>query len=218
MRSIATALVRHYQKDNKLAGDKFLKKEFSKLENLCEEITISIKRDRVKSNVKEMDLVRDESVRNLGNLLTGYISIPIAEKQAAALVLKEIFDKYGREILTESYDNKSTFIRCMLLDFADKTAQENIAKLDGMPETIAALDAAHKAFTAAEDSYADNLSAYKKGKNATELKAPIVAIINEKLAQYFGALAEEDEYKNFAETLESEIKKINRAVNLRTKK
>ena len=216
--ALSDTLLRLYKAESSIANDAFLKKYFVELQKLSDAITEAIKRDHAQSNMDEKDAVRDEAVRNLGDLLDGYAVFPVPEKKTAALALKAIFDKYGRKITGESYANESSFIESLLKDLDASDAKANIAKLDGMEATVKAVRTAQDDFTAAYDAWAKAQSADAAAVNATGVKKPLVSLINDKIVPYLTAMAGEDEYKNFAGLVEQEIDKVNGAVSGRSGK
>lgn len=216
--ALSDTLLRLYADETAVANDAFLKKYFAELQKLSDAITEAIKRDHAQSNMDEKDAARDEAVRNLGDLLDGYAVFPVPEKKAAALALKAIFDKYGRKITGESYANESSFIESLLKDLDTSDAKANIAKLDGIEATVKAVRTTQDEFTAAYDAWAKAQNADAAAVNATGVKKPLVALINDKIVPYLTAMAEEDEFKHFASLVAQEIDKVNGAVSGRSGK
>lgn len=87
-----------------------------------------------------------------------------------------------------------------------------------MAEAIAAIRAAQDAFTAANDAY--TAASGSKGASASAFKKPLLAVINEKLVPYLGAMqiAANENCAAFANGVESEITRVNEAVAKRGKK
>ena len=215
--SLSDALVRIYKAlaaGAPAATDMFLATVMAEIERLSAALTTAVRQDAATSTLDDADGVRDEAIRALGALLTGYAAIPIAAKRAAAEALKERFDKYGVKITKESYANESSLIESLLEDLV--ALPDDIAALDGVSEAIAALRAAQDAFNAASDEY--TAAKTGKGESATALKKPLVAAINDRFVPYLTAVGTTEAYKDFAAKVEAEIGKINAAINARGKK
>lgn len=216
--ALSDTLLRLYAAEPAIANDVFLKKYFAQLQKLSDVITQAIKRNRVQSNLNEKDAKRDEAVRNFADLLDGYAVFPVAEKKSAAIALKAIFDKYGRKITVESFANESSFIESLLKDLNESEAKANISSLDGMEATVSAIRTAQDDFTAAYDAWIKAQSAEASAVNASDVKQPLILLINEKIVLYLTAVSEEDEYKHFAGLVEQEIDKVNSTVSARSGK
>ena len=201
-----------------LAEDSFLKATFAELEDLSARITTANRQDAVLSKLDEADGVRDEAVRVLGNLISGYSFIPIAEKKAAAEKLKAVFDKYGKGIANANYATESGLIESLLEDLGAATLTGAINALDGMKEAVATLRAAQDEFAKAADSYTDAKTG--KGESASSLKKPILACVNGKIVPYLSATSQSGMtgYAEFAAKVEDEITRLNGAIAKRSKK
>ena len=119
--TLASTLVRLYRAavsdGGPLAKDENLASLMAEVEKFSAGLSLAIKSDRVESSLDEADVARDGIIRDISNLLTGYASIPVPEKKAAAGRLLSIFQKYGRGIITKSYAEESSLIESMLGDF-----------------------------------------------------------------------------------------------------
>ena len=134
---LSDSVIRIFNADTNAQSDAFLKGQIAELTTLSDAITAAILQDKAVSNLDETDSKRDEAVRNLGSLLSGYAVFPIEEKKAAAVSLKAIFDKYSKSgILSANYVSESSMIESMLSDFSTEEAKANIEKLDGIDNMI----------------------------------------------------------------------------------
>lgn len=216
--ALSDILLRRYENEHGLVNDAFLKTQFEKLQKLSDEITEAIKRTKTQSNMEEKDAARDEAVRNLGDMLIGYAASPVAEKKAAAIAVKAIFDKYGKQIATESYANESSFITSLLMDLGTKEAKADIAKLPDVDILIEAIRTTQEAFVVAYDEWATTQNEEATATSASSMKKPIVALINEKIVPYLSVMSDDPVYQKFASFVEQEIGKTNAAVSSRGKK
>ena len=216
---LSDTLVRLFKADEGAQGDAFLKTAMAELETLSAQITTAILQDKVLSTLEAADGARDEAIRTLGTVLAGYAVFPIAAKKELALPLKAVYDKYAKAGITgASYTSESSMTESMLEDFAAANLADNIAGLEGVPEAIAAIRTAQDAFTEANDEYVR--ASASKGASASSYNKPIVALINEKLVPYLGAMviADNATVADFARGVSAEIDRMNEAIAKRTKK
>jgi len=212
------AVIRIFSADSKAQEDAFLKSQIAELTVLSDAITAAILQDKAVSNLDEADSKRDEAIRNLGALLSGYAVFPLEEKKAAALGLKAVYDKYAKSgILSASYISESSMIESLLGDFSSAEAKANIEKLDGIGEMIAAIRAAQDDFTAANDAFVK--AEGSRGASASSYKKPILSVINDRIVPYLNTMAVvgNTAVADFAKGVESEITRVNETVAKRGK-
>lgn len=212
---LSDALVRLYKADEGVSSDVFLKSVMDEIEKLSVSITTAIKQDKVLSNLKEADGVRDEAVKNLLTLLDGYSVFPVAAKKEAAQKLKTVFDKYRKSIITANYVSESSLIESLLEDFSKE--EETVSLLDGIKEILEQIRSAQDSFVKASDEY--NAASTVKTESASSLKKPLLSAINDKLIPYITAMqmANSALYADFATKAEGEIKRVNEIVLRRGK-
>lgn len=216
---LSDTLVRLFKADEGAQSDAFLKTVMAELEGLSAKITTAILQDKVLSRLDEADGVRDEAIRTLGTVLAGYAALPVASKKDLALPLKAVYDKYAKAGITGvAYAGESSLTESMLEEFAAAALADKIKGLEGVGESIAAIRAAQDAFTAANDEYVR--SSTTKGASASSYHKPIVALINEKLVPYLGAMeiAGNASVAAFAKGVSAEIDRANDTVAKRGKK
>lgn len=215
---LSDSIIRIFGADSKAQGDAFLKSQIAQLTTLSDAITAAILQDKAVSNLDEADSKRDEAVRNLGALLSGYAVFPLEEKKAAALSLKAVYDKYAKSgILSASYVSESSMIESLLGDFSSAEAKASIEKLDGIGEMVAAIRAAQDDFTAANDAFVK--AEGSKGASASSYKKPILEVINDKILPYLNTMAivGNTAVTDFAKSVETEISRVNENVAKRGK-
>ena len=215
---LSDSVIRIFGADSKAQEDAFLKSQIAQLTVLSDAITEAILKDKAVSNLDEADSKRDEAVRNLGALLSGYEVFPLEEKKAAALGLKAVYDKYAKSgILSASYVSESSMIESLLKDLASAEAAANIEKLDGVAELVEAIRAAQDDFTAANDAFVK--AEGSKGASASSYKKPILAVINDKIVPYLNTMAivGNAAVADFAKGVETEITRVNETVAKRGK-
>lgn len=205
---LSDSIIRIYKADSAVQADAFLKGTFSELETLSAQITSAILQDKTVSRLDEVDSVRDEALRSLGAVLTGYASFPVAEKKTAGIFLKSIYDKYIKAgIIKASYNAESSMIESLLEDFSEAESLANIEKLDGIESLVANIRSAQDSFTAANDEYVKSSSS--KGASATSLKKPLLSVINDKIVSYLNLMQTNETLAEFSKSIEKEISRVN---------
>ena len=212
-------IIRFFKEDEKAQTDAFLKATVAELETLSAQITTAILQDKTLSTLDEADSTRDEAIKTLGKMLSAYAVFPIESKKELALPLNAIYEKYAKAGITSAnYTSESSMIESMLEDFAAVSIAENIKGLDGVTEAIAAIRTAQDNFTKANDEYVKASS--NKGASASSYNKPIVSLVNEKLVPYLNAMviANNANCTEFANNVETEIKRTNETIAKRGKK
>ena len=213
--TVSDALVRLYKdaaaKKGAIGKDTALAAIMGEVEKLSADITTAIKKDKVSTSLEEADAKRDEIIRQLGTLLTGYGAIPLADKKASAERLLAVYNKYGKSIATETYARESSLIESMLEDFAAESLADAIRALDGVGDLISSLRTAQDDFNKTNDSATAALTA--KGESAYSVKKPLLATINDRLVPYITAMgAVSAEYADLGTKADVEIAKANASV------
>lgn len=209
--TVSDAVVRIYKAADSLSQDAYLAATFAEIETLSGDITAAIRRDKTVSTMDEADATRDEIVRQLSAVLTGYANLPVPAKQTAGSALLATFNKYGKSMTDENYARESSLISSLLTDFASTEAKEAAASLEGVSELISALSEAQDAFNKANDEY--NAATAVKAESATSLKKRLIVSINDKLVPYLAAmlLANPAAYSDFCAKVENAIVRANAA-------
>jgi hypothetical protein len=161
---------------------------FTSLGEKIPELTKAINRPKTISLLKEKDAVRDLKIRAFHQLLSGYSCHPSEFINAAAQKLLKVFDNYGTAVTRDSYTAESSLLGSLLLNLANPELQGEIAKLSGIAELIAAIQAAQDDFEQVRVAYA--VAKAKEGIRArtTKIKMEVVEIINSKLVIYLRAM------------------------------
>ena len=215
---LSDSVIRIFGADSKAQEDTFLKGQIAELTVLSDAITEAILKDKAVSNLDEADSKRDEAIKNLGALLSGYAVFPLEEKKAAALSLKAVYDKYAKSgILSASYVSESSMIESLIGDFSSAEAKASIEKLDGVAELVSAIRAAQDDFTAANDAFVK--AEGSKGASASSYKKPILSVINDKIVPYLNTMAivGNAAVADFTKGVETEISRVNENIAKRGK-
>lgn len=217
--ALAITVVRLYRatsaESETVAGDANLASLMDEVDRISAELSLAIKRDRAESMRKKADDSRDEVIRNLSDLLTGYAAIPVAEKRAAARRLLPIFQKYGRKMANDNYSAESGLIESLLGDITTESAKADSQLLEGVDMLISSLRAAEDQFRTANDAFIAAKAI--RTANATKLKADIIKLINGELLSYLSAVKRFAAYKDFIAKCSLEIDRANALADSRTK-
>lgn len=217
---ISDRLVLLYSKESRLQSDQFLKSVLGEIETLSEEITKSLKRDSIISNLEDADTKRDKVIKSLNHILMGYASMPIEDLKQKGDKLHQIFKKYGTKITTQSYSTASSLIESLIKDFENDEIQADIDALQGVRETLEALKTEQRAFNALRVNYETAVSKKQNEKPASTLKKPILELINAKLIPYLTAmkLANAASYQSFCDAVAQIINLSNETIKRRITK
>ncbi|MBN2598786.1 MAG: hypothetical protein JXR82_18540 [Marinifilaceae bacterium] len=171
------------------------------------------------SQMAEKDNVRDMAIRALFKLVEGYVHIPIAEMQEAALVVENVLNQYGLSIQNEDYAEESADVESLLNDLSRPDVVAAITKLQGVAEITASLHDAQKDFENIALQQAEGESVKKDLASASQLKKKIIAEINDNLVGYMNTMAKVNPatYEATAKTITELIDKNNELVKRRKK-
>jgi hypothetical protein len=205
--------------ENNWSADTYLIPIINKISTIDTALTEALKRLRIYSQMAEKDKVRNTAVRALFKLVEGYTHIPIAEIQEAALVVNSILVQYGLSIQHGDYAEESADIVSLLNDLAKSHIVAAIAKLQGVSEIIAALNAAQKDFADVALKQAELESVKKDLASASQLKKESIVEINANLVGYMNTMAKvkPSSYEASAKTIAELIDRNNELVKRRRK-
>ncbi len=193
---------------------------FNDLNPFTVRLTAAIRRAKTESELEAKDEVRDDNLRGLHYLLTGYMHHPNPEIKAAAITLENVFDNYGLKITGESYASESTLISSLLLDLNNEEYGAPIAALSGCRDLIGVLTDAQQDFEETRVTWEREKANEGTYENATELKKEVIDIINNRLVVYLLAMQQVDpeRYDEFTNTIAIIIAENNETVKRRSKK
>lgn len=159
------------------------------------------------------------TIRALFKLVEGYVHIPIAEMQEAALVVENVLEQYGLSIQNEDYATESADIESLLNDLSKPDVVLAMAKLQGVPETVSILDTDQQDFENLALQQAEGESVKKDLVSASKLKKESIAEINDNLMSYMNTMAKVTPatYEATAKTIAELIDKNNELVKRRYK-
>ncbi len=209
-----------YNDEPALADEPFLKPLFGKMKTQSDQITEAIKRDRILSEMEDADAEVEARVRALNAILKGYSAMPMEEYSTAGKALYAVMRKYKLKILGLSYGEQSSNIEAMLMDLLAPELKPHIDVLAGVPEAIANVRTAQTGFTDKRVAYEKAVALKTGGASATELKKPLLELINSGLIPYLTAVrnGNPDMYAHFADAVAQVIDDTNAVIRRRSAK
>ncbi|WP_282036789.1 DUF6261 family protein [Saccharicrinis aurantiacus] len=201
----------------KITADDYASELFHNVAMKAEELTSAINPTKVKSDLKEKDELRKLYLVAMHHLLLGFVRHPNKDVNQSALVIKEIFDKYGVKLAYDSYAVKTAYINALLKELHD--AKKDIDTLPGFPDLISGLNSAELAFEEAEDEYATRVNEFAQKSSATQIKAELMTLINSKLVPYLQAMlhAKPHKFESLSRNVAAIIDDNNQTVKARSK-
>lgn len=201
------------------SADTYLMPVIEKLSTMDIAFIVALKRLRIYSQLAEKNKVRNTAIKALFKLVEGYLYIPIDEMKEAALQVNTILKNYGLRIQHEDYGEESADIESLLNDLAKTDIVAAIAKLQGVSEIIASLNAAQKDFADVALKQAELECVKKDLASASQLKKESIAEINANLVGYMNTMGKvnPDAYSASAKTIAELIDRNNELVKRRSK-
>ena len=216
---VAERLVTLYKGASTLQEDDFLKKSFEQTDKFGKQLVEAVKRDAVLSKLDDADIQRDQAIRVLSKLLSGYEVIPIESLQAHGSKLAEVFNKYGLKIIHENYSSQSNLIESLLSDLQAESLKLSVEALAGVSQAIANVRKGQDAFAKLRAEYEQAIVQRESLVSATKLRKPLLETIN-KTVEYLSAMqmAYPEKYDAFVGLASQVIKSVNNAIKARGKK
>ncbi len=179
-----------------IVADAVLLPLFRELESKYAELLLASSRTPARATVSASTR-RETLLRSLKHLLSGYALFPDKAKQDGATRLLEIVKQAGTEGLFQP------------------GLSPTLAILPDIGTLLTAIKEAEALSLTEKHSAKDSLAV--KVKNATDLKRPLVAVINEKLVPYLNAVGKNSSYEHFAAAVAMIINHANATVLQRKK-
>ncbi|RXQ90990.1 hypothetical protein EO244_12870 [Ancylomarina salipaludis] len=216
--ALLTLILKAFAK-NDWSADTYLKPVIEKMRVVNMALIEALQRLRVYSQMAEKNRVRNMAIRDLFKLVEGYVHIPVAEMKEAAWVVENILKQYGLGMQYKDYAEESAEIASLLNDLSEPDVVTAIASLQGVAETITALEAAQKDFENVALQEAEGESAKKDLVSASNLKKETIAELNANLVDYLNTMArvKPGTYEAIAKTIAELIDKNNEWVKRRRK-
>ena len=216
--TVSGRIIAKYSKDD-WSFDTHLTMLFDLLIPVSQRLTTAINRSSAESNLEEKDELRDNKVRAIHYLILGLMHHPEEVVRAAAGKVNGVFEKYGLNIINESYSSESSLIESLLEDFSAHELQADITQTSGLNPLISQLRTAQTEFEAAQVLYEESKAKDGTHESATAVKKEILSVINDKLVVYLRAIYQvnEEKYGEFVRTIAQIIDDNNVTVKKRLK-
>jgi len=217
--TVTTQIIAAYQSTS-LNSDSNLVSIVNLILPLSTSLNQSINRIKSDSKLEEEDELRDDAVRSFNYMVMGYTYNPDEGIKNAANQIMSIFNKYGLQMVNESYATETSLLNSLLADLAKPELKQHITLLPGVTESIAKIESTQNSFEASQLAYNQNKAQEGTYKNATTLKKQILQLINGKLIVYLRAMSivNEATYGDFVRTVAQMIADNNENVKKRLKK
>ena len=162
--------------------------------------------------------MRNNAIRIFSKVIEGYRAMPIATVKQKGERLHKVFSKYGLRLIQKNYTDKSSYIAALLKDLQSPDLTTLIAELQGVTECIDGIRQAQEAFNTHRVGYEKTLAHNVQQDSATQMKAPMLTLINEKLVPYATTMKMVDatKYRHFADTVTQIITDTNTAIKVRS--
>ena len=168
--------------------DEYLKNDTDSFSDSVKKFSEAMKKSRISSQLEALDIKRDLYIRNLGDILTGYMAMPFADKVEAAKQKFAVFSKHGGKAIARLPVAKETAILDSLTDELD-TLKDLNETLSGVGETEKLLKDAQNEYKAEVLKYNDLISDSKEEVPACSMKKPMLSLLNEQILPYVQAMA-----------------------------
>ena len=209
-----------YNAETGLASDAFLKTIFDDIRSLSDQITDAIKRDLVFSEMEDADENVAIALRSVFSILKGYEAMPLVQFSTAAKALIPVADKYTLSILRLNYAEQSSNVEALLMDLSAPALKAFIDALPGLAEAITNLRAAQNDFIEKRVAYENAMAQKIAGTPASELKKPLLDLINSRLIPYLDVnkMVNAATYGHLTDLVEQIVNATNTGISRRSKK
>ncbi len=170
------------------SADVYLTDIFSELKPLSLKMSGAVNRDKAESLQAELDVVRDDSLKDLVLAAEGYRINPIEHIRTAAETVCTVIEKYGLSIADESYVLESSHINALLRDLAEEKLEEAIGELPGMEELISRLTGDQKTFETEYQNFLSAKASEGEQESATDIKIEALELLNGKFYFYLNGM------------------------------
>ena len=200
-------------------ADAFLDRTFAALEEQSGRMTTAINKSRILNDLDVKDEARDEAVRAVHYLVTGYLSQVDKDVKSAAAVVNDVFQKYGLSMVNKNYATETALIESLLEDLDGENVRAALQLLPSLPQAVEALRAANAEFINARVAY-EKERATSNAENASALKREILDTINRKIVVYLTAMdiADPERYSTLSAEIAQVINTNNETVRRRSKR
>jgi len=183
-------------------------------------LSAALRRAKSESELEAKDEIRDDKLRSLYYLITGYLHHPDPLVKAAAVAITRIFDNYGLKITEESYASESALITSWLMELGNPDNQESFGEILVWHRVSGTVSSSTGDFENTRVNWEKDKAKEGALENASELKKAVIAIINDRLVVYLRAMQQVNPamFGEFADTIAVIIAENNETVKRRREK
>ena len=217
--SVSSNLLTAYNK-TELSSDTFLQGFFATLDEKSTVLSGAIKRLKEKSELLNLDGIRDDTMRAVWYLVFGLTFHPEEEISNAAKKVFAVLENFGLGIINESYAIESAHISSILAQLSAESIHPIVNLLTGCQVLIERLATAQTNFEHARVEFESIKGNQDTFASASKLSTEMVKLINDQLIVYLNGKLVNDNgtYKGFANTVDQIIADNNMNVRRRLKK
>ena len=199
--------------------DAYLLSVMTDLEDLSKRIQGALKHNKTIASLEKYDAAREASIVAIANLAKAFNRLADSTIQSAWICVKPILDDFLPSISEGNYSSRTSLIDAMLARLEEPSVTSSVAALPGLAQILAELQAAQTAFVDKRLEY-QKLALQDKTEMATDLKAEIMELINERLIVHLEAMnkVQPAAYGDFATLVDALVTKCNDKVRRRRKR
>ncbi|RUT73520.1 DUF6261 family protein [Ancylomarina longa] len=214
--SVGTEII-NLNKQANITEDAYFTITYEKLSAKTDILIQKIRAGWAASDLQEKDELRDLDIRAIFYEVEAKCIRRNSPAQLSAEKVKAVLDRYGLNIISESYSKESVDVKALLSDLnadglvADRSA---IPDLDGL---IRNLENSQAAFDLSFTQNLEDRVDHNNAKSASILAQELRRIINTEFCPYVGAMAQAnaDKFKVFADLFSELIERNNKEVSER---
>lgn len=199
--------------------DSTLRGFIDEMEALADKLVAASTPDLTKSDLADLDIIRDNYWLDLVYALQGYSHLPKPEFSDAADRLLAVVDKYGAGIIRLAYGEESTKLESALLDLKAEELRHSIESLPCIAELIELLQVSQSKFHAAQAHFDSVQGAVADRTTASDLRKMLLSFINDKFIIYLQTMEmlQPDRYKQYCNSVAETIEATNSNIYQRRK-
>ena len=215
--SVSDKSILLYNDDPQLQDDANLKSIIDEVSEVSDQITESVKRDRVVSDMEEVDMQVEQDARTLKTIVKGYAAMPDEKFATAAKAVLTVIEKFNFNLFKLSMDQQAPTVDALIMDLSAQDMKENMTLLPTVPEVFAKFVQSQTNFKNKNKEYLQAYADDKDMLSASDLRKQLLQLINGKLVVYLtsAVMMNPEKYRSYVTELEKAIEDVNTQVRIR---
>lgn len=206
--------IREIWENRGVKTDSYLSVHMGKADELTSMLVVKLNEVKGDTAANEDDLMRDMDNRALFYCIKAKTYVRSEDIRDSAIVLKDILDRYGLDIVHRSLNDQTTLTRAMISDFRSDEIKGHV---DNIPEVSALVDNLEETNNMVSSrmlEVIDIKEANVNEKPASVLSKELKDIINKVIMPYLSAMAgaNPELYESFNNDITAVIKDMNNKV------